>query len=218
MDVLYTVRSCSYITVTCIHWYTCIYYFYIDHFSYYMDYCYMYITVFPLHDCFPLLILIFPLLDMSVVDMWCVELSATWIQVMGPTSRISHLLFLIILFHAINRAYAMLSCYMYQALYLFLIYCVVKDNKDNLGMGRLDSWLDLIGWMYWIYIYPTAGDGNAGYRLYIAPWALVSRFLLPLSGGPLSQQPEVCLRQWSRVCMWYTYSIRAPWPLGFQLT
>ena len=49
----------------------------VDHFSYYMDYCYMYITIFPLHDCIPLLILIFPLLDMSAVDMWCVELSAT---------------------------------------------------------------------------------------------------------------------------------------------
>ena len=51
------------------------------------------IPVFPLHDYFPLLILIFSLLDMSVVDMWCVELSATWIQATGATSRISHLLF-----------------------------------------------------------------------------------------------------------------------------
>jgi len=42
---------------------------------------------------FPLLILIFPLLDMSAVDMRCVELSATWIQATGATSRIPHLLF-----------------------------------------------------------------------------------------------------------------------------
>ena len=47
------------------------------HCSYYMDYCYMNIPVFLLHDCFPLLILILMLLDMSVVDMRCVKLSAT---------------------------------------------------------------------------------------------------------------------------------------------
>jgi len=39
----------------------------------------MKIHVFPLHDCFSLLILILLLRDMSVVDMPCVELSATWI-------------------------------------------------------------------------------------------------------------------------------------------
>ena len=56
------------------------------HYSYYMNYCYMYIHTFPLHDCFSLL-------DMWVVDMRCVELSTTWIQAMGVTSRIPHLLF-----------------------------------------------------------------------------------------------------------------------------
>ena len=50
-----------------------------DHCSYYMDYYYMYILVFPLHECFLLLILILMLLDLSVVDMRCVELGATWI-------------------------------------------------------------------------------------------------------------------------------------------
>ena len=51
------------------------------------------VTVFMVYDCFLLLIWIFPLLDMSAVDMRCVELRATWIQVTGATSRISHLLF-----------------------------------------------------------------------------------------------------------------------------
>jgi len=67
----------------------------VDHHSYYMDYCYMYIPIFLLHDYFPLLILIFPLLDMRVVDMRCMELSATWTKITEATSRISHLLFLV---------------------------------------------------------------------------------------------------------------------------
>ena len=45
----------------------------VDHCSC-MDYCYMDILVFMLLDCF-----LFLLLDMSAVDMRCVELSATWI-------------------------------------------------------------------------------------------------------------------------------------------
>jgi len=68
--------------------------------------------------------------------MQCVELSATWIQATGATSRIPNLLFPVILLYAINRAHVMLECYMYYVLYLFLIYCVVKDNKHNLGMGE----------------------------------------------------------------------------------
>jgi len=81
----------------------------------------------PLHDCFPLLISIFSLLVMWVVDMWCVELSATWIQATGPPlqSHTSYFPFPIILFHAIKRAHVLLSCYMHHTLYLFLIHCVV---------------------------------------------------------------------------------------------
>ena len=52
--------------------------------------------------------------------------------------------------------------------------------KITWGWGRLDGWLDLIGWMYWIHIVsPTAWDGSAGYRLYIDPWTPISRFVLP---------------------------------------
>ena len=65
------------------------------HRSYYMDYCYMYIPVIPLHDCFPLLILIFLLLDMWLIDTRCVRISATWIQATGAISRIPHLLYIV---------------------------------------------------------------------------------------------------------------------------
>ena len=76
---------------TDIHWYTCIDYIYV--FLYFLP-------VIPLHDCFPLLLLIFSLLiisllDMSVVDTRCVELSATGISATGATSRIPHLLYIV---------------------------------------------------------------------------------------------------------------------------
>ena len=102
------------------HWLH-LYFCCMEHFLYY---CYMDNPVFPLHDCFPLLILIFLLLDMWTVDMRCVKLSVTWIQATGSPLEfhISCFPFSIILFHAINRAHVLLSCYMYHALFLFLIY------------------------------------------------------------------------------------------------
>ena len=50
--------------------------------------------------------------------------------------HISCFLFPVIMFHAIIRAHVMLSYYMYHIMYLFLIYCIVKDKNDNLGMGE----------------------------------------------------------------------------------
>jgi len=54
---------------------------------------------------------------------WHVDLSH------GATSRILHISYFsfpVMLFHAINRAHVLLSCYMYYALFLFLIHCVVQ--------------------------------------------------------------------------------------------
>ena len=68
-----------------------------DHRSYCMSYCCMYIHVFSLHDCFPLLILI---------------------------SHISCLLFPVILLYAINRAQVLLSCYMWIRYYTGYCYTV----------------------------------------------------------------------------------------------
>ena len=133
-----------------------------------LNYCYMYIPVFPLHDCILILILIFPLLDTWAVDMRCVESTSI-------ISRFSLSYFMLSteLMSCYHVTCTMHCTYSYYAMYF-------KYNKDNMGMGRLDGWLDLIGWMYWIHIVmPTAGDGSAGYQLYIAPWSPVSRFLLP---------------------------------------
>ena len=79
----------SLVYMHCLFLYSCR----VDHRSYYMNYCYMYILVFPLQDYFPLLILIFSLLNMWADNMRCVKLSVTWTKATGPTSRIPHLLF-----------------------------------------------------------------------------------------------------------------------------
>ena len=104
----------------CMHWlslYSCC----VDHYLYYMNDCYMDIIV------FPLLILIFPLLDIWDVDIWCVELCATWTKAMGATSRIPHLPFFVSRY--------LVSCYQQSSCpiivlhvpctVLIFIYCVV---------------------------------------------------------------------------------------------
>ena len=136
-------------------------------------------------------------------------------DVWNPTSFVSRFSLSCSMLSIKLRSCYHVTCTMHCTYSWYTVY--FKYNKYNLEMGRLDGWLDLIGWMYWIHIYPTTGDGSATYQLYIAPWALVSRFVLPLSGGPWSQQPGVHLRPWSRVCTGYTHSIRALRPLDFQL-
>jgi len=143
MDAQYIVISCSHITVTYVHRtgiHACIISIFLSYgspFILHVLLCHV-IPVFLLHDYCPLLILIFPLLDMWAVDMRCVE------------SHIYCFPFPVILFLTINRVHVLLSCYMYHVLYLFLIYCVVKDNKHHLGMGetwrltrscRVDVWI-----------------------------------------------------------------------------
>jgi len=73
-----------------------LYSLYIEHYLCTMNYCYMRNPSCILVTwLFPVLILIFSLLDMSVVDTQCVKLSATWISATGATSRIPHLLYIV---------------------------------------------------------------------------------------------------------------------------
>ena len=113
-----------------------------------------------LNDCFSLLILIFSLLDMWAVDMGCVRLSATWIQATGVTSRIAISCFPISCY--------LVSCYQQGSCPVIVLHVpctiLVLNTPYSLNIrnitwewGRLDGWLNLIGWMYWIHIYPTAG-------------------------------------------------------------
>ena len=69
--------------------------------------------------------------------MRCVELSATWIKATGATSRVSYLLFPVILFNDINITHVYLFYYMYHALLLILNIVKFQYNKYNMGMGDL---------------------------------------------------------------------------------
>jgi len=124
-----------------------------DHYSYYMYYCCMYIHLFPLHNCFPLLILIFLLLDMWAVDMWCVKLRATWIQATWATSRIPHLHLLFFIFCYLIFSYQqnsgpVIMLHVPCTVLVLAMLCTVKIINITWGGGKLDAWLDLIGWMY----------------------------------------------------------------------
>ena len=107
-DTRDTIIACSWITVIYIPVYMhclCLYSCHIDHRSYCMYYCCMYLPVCPLHEYFPLLILIFPLLDIWAVDMRCVA------------SHIYCFPFPVVLFYAINKAHVLFSYYLYHALF-----------------------------------------------------------------------------------------------------
>ena len=139
------------------HCYTCMY------FSIFLSYGSPFIlhvySVFLLHDYFSLLI--FPLLDTWVIDMWCVKLSATWIQATGTTSRIPHLLF------PVSRY--LVICYQQSSGHVIMLHvpciilvlamqCTLNIITITWGWGRLDSWLGLVGWMSGSIVSPTAGD------------------------------------------------------------
>ena len=128
-----------------------------------MDYCNMSISsCIPVTWLFPVLRLIFPLLDMWAIDMRCVELSATWIQATGATSRIPHLLFPVSRYRV--------SCYQQSSCPIIVLHvsctvlvpdtlCTLNVWNIRWGWGRLDGWLDLVGWMFGSIVCPTAGDG-----------------------------------------------------------
>jgi len=91
----------------------------------------------------------------------------------GPPleSHISYFLFPIIVFHDINKPHILLS-WLHVPCTVLVPDTLCSLNIINITWRwkRLDDWLDLIGWMYWIHVYPTAGDGSAGYQLYTAHW------------------------------------------------
>ena len=146
------------------------------------DLLFMDIPVFSLHDYFLLLILICPLMDMWAVDMWCVELSATWIQATRATSKIPHLLFpisryLILCYQQSSGPVIMFTCTMHHTCSCYVMY--PNYNKDNLRIG--ETWRLIRSYREDIldpYL-SHCRDGSTSYRLHITPKAPVSRFLLP---------------------------------------
>ena len=144
------------------------------------------IPIFLLYACFPLLILLFPLLDTWVVDIrWvesriycsCFPLYCSSFPLYG--SMLSTELWSS--YHVTHIMYCMCSCYS--------VYVTYQIIKIIWVWGRLDGWLDHIGWMFGSIVCPTAGDGSATYRLYSS---MSSRYLIHaplLAEGPgLSSQ------------------------------
>ena len=104
---------------------------------------------------------------------WLFPVTDTDIPVTGHVScwyamcEISHLLFPVFsyLVSCYHSAHVLLLCYMYHVRDLFRIYCVVRDNKYNLGMGetwrltrscRVDVWIHCL--------FHCRGQGSADYR------------------------------------------------------
>jgi len=147
-----------------------------DHRSYCMySYC-MYLPVFSVHEYFPLLILIFPLLDMRAVDMWYVESHIYCSRFPLYCSMLSTEL----------RSSYQVNCIMYC-----ICACYIKIIKITWVWGRLDGWLDLIGWCTGsILLVPLQGT-------VVLPTnsSMSSRYLIPaplLAEGPgLSSQGSV---------------------------
>ena len=135
---------------------TCMYCFYLRVITVHMT-C-MIVPCYHIHVIclFPVTDTVIPLLDTWAVDIQCVDFHSYCFP------------FPVIVFHAINRVHDMLS-------YLFLLYCIVIDNKENLGMGetwrltrsyRVDVWIHCLS--------HCRGRGSAGYRLLL----MSSRFPL----------------------------------------
>ena len=135
-------------------------------------------TVCMLYDCFLLLIWIshYWTWELLICDMW----NPTSIV---PASRyivpVILFPFPVILFYAINRTlvsyhvtrimYCICSCYN-----VYLTYQIIKLTGV---WGRLDGWLDHIGWMSGSIVHPTAGDGIVLATICYS-WAPVSRYVL----------------------------------------
>ena len=126
--------------------------------SYYMYYCSM-LSPYSCYmiDWFPLLILLFPLLDTWAVDMrYIVPVSRYTVlcdqQSSGP----------VILWPV--------SC-------TYIVYLKYQIRKITWVWGRLDGWLGLVGWMSGSIVCPTAGDGVVLATICYS-WAPVSRYVL----------------------------------------
>jgi len=147
------------------------------------------------HLLFPFPVILFPVIYCSRFPLYCTMLSTEL--------RSSY--------HVTRILYCSCSCY--------IVYLTYQIIKLTWVWGRLDGWLDLIGWMSGSIVCPTAGDGVV---LATVCYSWASRYcfgslrfplhVTALAGWPWSQQPGVCLRPWSRVCTGCTYPIRTPRP------
>ena len=101
------------------------------------------VTIFILYDCFPLLILLFSLLDTWAVDMPYVESHIYCSRFPLYCSRFP--LYCSMLSTELRSSYQV-NCIMYCICSCYIVYLTYQIIKLTGVWGRLDSWLDLIGW------------------------------------------------------------------------
>jgi len=194
------------------HEYTCLYCFYLLVIWLTMHITPIIVPCYRIH-----IIWLFPVIDMNIPD---TGHESWWYAICG----LPHLLFLfpVILFMLYCSRFSlycsMLSTELWSSYHVtrimysscsYIVYLTYQIIMITWVWGRLDGWLDHIGWMSGSIVCPTAGDG-------VVLATVCIEFLLhvtALAGWPWSQQPGVCLRPWSRVCTGYTYPIRTlrPW-------
>jgi len=159
MDARYTVISCSHITVTfahCTSVHACIVAIFLSYGSPFILHVFLCnITVFMLYDCFMLLIWIYPILDMRAIDMLYVEshiyCSCYIVPVILFPSYCSRFRVycscdIVLCYQQSSRPVIMLpvSCTVICSCYIrYLTYQIIMITGV---WGRLDGWLDLIGW------------------------------------------------------------------------
>ena len=117
--------------------------------------------VFSLHDDFLLLLLIFPLLDLRAVDMRYVEshiYCSRFPLYRFPLYCSCFPLYCSMLSTEI-RSYYPVTRIMYCIYSCYIVYLTYRITKITWVWGRLDGWLDHIGWMSGSIVRPTAGDG-----------------------------------------------------------
>ena len=101
------------------------------------------IPVFLVYDCFLLLIWIFPLLDMRAVDMRYVE-SHIYCSCF-PLYCSCFQLYCSMLSTELWSSYHV-TCIMYCICACYIVYLTYQIIRLTWVWGRLDGWLDLIGW------------------------------------------------------------------------
>jgi len=125
---MYTFSDCSYISVT---WIIVTWIFLYNRYMHIFWIQYMIIS------CITVLIWNSCYMDILFIDIRCVELSVTWKPLListGATSRVSHLLFPVILFSDTRIAHILLSvtCYMHY----YCSWFIIIFNKYNMELGE----------------------------------------------------------------------------------
>ena len=108
------------------------------------------VTVFMLYDCFMLLIWIFSLLDLRAVDMRYVKVHIYCSRYIVPVILFPFPVILFLFYCAILSTELWSSYHVTRIMYCicsgYIVYLIYQIINLTGVWGRLDGWLDLIGW------------------------------------------------------------------------